>query len=146
MLGRANDSLLINGKRIYMFDTEEEVSEDDAILECEAISLPINSKNESVQLLHIVINPNYKGTKLDIIKRLSSFENISGIKIRESFGTSEITGKRDTKALLNERNGYYIVRNNQLIERDFPFDMEPIDNSFSGDEFENHNNMRLVKM
>lgn len=146
MLGRANDSLLVNNKRVYMFDTEEEVSKDDAILECEAISLPINSKNDCVQLLHIVINPNYEESKLDVIKRLSSLENIGGVKIRDSFGTSEITGKRDAKALLKERNGYYIVRNNQLIECEFPYDESIIEKEVNEEEFEiNNNNIILVK-
>ena len=106
MKGRENDSFTdSNKRRIFLFDTEELVSDDPAVLECEAIAIP-GKDAASVQVLHVVLSPESKEPPADVIRRIYAKVPVYGIKIRETFGTSEISGKRDVESLRSERNGF----------------------------------------
>lgn len=127
MLGRKSNSYINSeNKRSYLFDTKEILSSDPAIYECEAIALPTESGNKNVEVVFVVLNEDYEGTKTDVIKRITKKCKVDGVKFIDAFGTSEITGKRDTKALLKDRENYYLPYNDEKsIKIDFPVDSEP---------------------
>lgn len=128
MLGRKQNSYInSDNKRSYLFDTKETMSNDPSIFECEAVALPIKSGKEYAEVVFIVLNEEYKGHELEIISRVSKLRKVDGIKFIDAFGTSEITGKRDTKALLNDRNDFYMPYNDTCYKKiSFPYDSEPI--------------------
>lgn len=127
ILGRKSDSYQKNDKTIYLFDTEEKISTEKEILECEAVALPIANGTKYAQVLHLVINDEYSGCQDEIVRRISNLcPDVDGIKIIESFGTSEITGKRNTKVLLNDRECFYIPNDDSSFkEVNFPENDEP---------------------
>ena len=126
VLGRATDSIIIpDGMKIYLFDIERVVYKDPAVLECEVVA--IEAESIKYPVVHIVLNPEYIGQDAQIIKRihqlckehLKDFEMPRGYKIRDNFGTNPISQKRDYQALLLERDGYFAVDGDDLVEIDF---------------------------
>lgn len=128
ILGRKNDSFINkDGERIYLFDTEEEISKDPAILECEAVALPKEAGDKHAQVIFAVINPQYKNGKEEIVRRMNDKIHLDGVKFIDTFGTSEITGKRDTKALLSERDDFYFIDDDGEMKKiSYPYEGDPI--------------------
>ena len=121
VLGRAEDSIVApDGSKVYLFDIERVVYKDKAVLECEVVGLKINDKKEPV--VHIVLNPDCKENDKEVVLRihklckehLTEDEMPRAYKIREAFGTNPISAKRDYRALLLEREGYYEVEGDRV--------------------------------
>ncbi|MCL2821525.1 MAG: acyl--CoA ligase [Oscillospiraceae bacterium] len=126
VIGRATDSITaVDGSTVYLFDIERVIYKDNAVWEAEVIGLTCNGKD--VPVVHIVLNSEYRGNDNDVILRLHTLckEHLSaneipqGYKIREVFGTNPISAKRDYRALLEERNGYFVVDGNEVREVEF---------------------------
>lgn len=125
--GRKEDSYVDKqGKTIYLFDIEEKVANDPAIVECKAVAL--NKEQENTKcVLHVVITNDSKDKKADIINRLSKLYNFDGIKIRENFEINSNTGKRDNKILEFDKEDFYLPYNEyQLQKIEFLDNEEPI--------------------
>lgn len=131
ILGRANDSYLApNGNRIYMFDIENYLYQDFAIVEAEVIKLPVaDGINQFVPLVHLVLKTEWIGLEAEVLARINQkcnqvfvgYSAPKGYKIRDSFGTNPISAKRDYLSLATERDGYYrLTDDNQIVEVSFP--------------------------
>ena len=126
VLGRASDSIVTpDGTKVYLFDIERVVYKDVAVLEAEVVGL--NVKGTEIPVVHIVLHTEYIGKDKEIILRihklckehLSENEIPQGYKIREAFGTNPISTKRDYQALALERDGYYMVDGDEVVEVSF---------------------------
>jgi len=126
ILGRLQDSITtVDGSRVYLFDVERVIYKDFAVLEAEVIGLNVDGND--VPVAHIVLNSDYTRNIEDVILRLNSLckEHLSeqeiphGYKIQEAFGTNPISAKRDYRALMLERSGYFAVDGNSLREVNF---------------------------
>lgn len=125
MLGRYNDSYVENGVRYFLFDEEEKISNDDEIIEVEAICLKTNRGKQNNYVIQIVLRENCD--IINIIDRLSKIQNIKGIKIRDCFLTNPLSGKRYITEIHNDREKYVIRRNDgNYYLVDFPEDDNPI--------------------
>ena len=112
--GRKNDSFIDeNGKVVYLFDLETKVEDIKYVREAEAVALTIDGKK--VPIIHIVIDKNAKKMAKEILKLIDislkkDNDNSNAIpyayKIRDSFDTSPISGKRDYAVLQYETDGY----------------------------------------
>ncbi|MCL1919252.1 MAG: acyl--CoA ligase [Peptococcaceae bacterium] len=116
ILGRADDWVIgPDGSKVYLFYIERVVYKDTAVLECEVVGLEINGRKTPV--VHIVLQPNFQGRKEEVIVRvhklcqefLTPNQMPQGYKIRDAFGTSPISQKRDLKTLALEYDGYFVV-------------------------------------
>lgn len=106
MLGRSTDSYVDeNGNIQYLFDIEYSLSPEDPVIEWEISAFKNGNKTDVVA--QIVIPENYKGKESKIIELLCKKYKLQGVKIYDSFETSEVTGKRDYQALKNDGFGYF---------------------------------------
>ncbi|MCL2821513.1 MAG: acyl--CoA ligase [Oscillospiraceae bacterium] len=121
VIGRATDSIIaVDGSKVYLFDIERIIYKDPAVLEAEVIGLSVNGKD--IPVVHIVLNSEHIGKENEVILRvhalckehLSVNEMPQGYKIREAFGTNPISAKRDYRALLEERDGYFMVDGDEV--------------------------------
>lgn len=79
-------------------------------------------------MLHVVKEDNYKGTDAQLIKELQELSNKylkkdsipSGYKICGSLPV-KASGKLDMEKLKQDRNGFYVVEDNELKYIDFSF-------------------------
>jgi len=128
--GRESDSFVAkSGRKIYLFDIENQIykANPDAILEAEAIALPIQDSTNKIPVVHAVLTQESLENPYEIIKDLSEEcktnldeeEIPQGFKIRTGFGTNNISGKRDSKSLINERTEYYASSELGFEERTF---------------------------
>ena len=112
--GRKSDSFIdANGNIVYLFDIENAVEEVEGVREAEVISVTIESKK--VPVVHVIPTKAHQKDieslilKIDKKLRISS-ENKNAIpyayKIRDSFSTSPISGKRDYAILQYERDNF----------------------------------------
>ncbi|MDR1688471.1 MAG: acyl--CoA ligase [Clostridiales bacterium] len=130
VLGRASDSFIApDGKKIYMFDIENFVYQDPAVMEAEVIKLPVeDGVSEYIPLVHIVLQPEFSAQESEVIARINKkcneqFEGYSiprGYKVRKEFGTNPISTKRDYLSLVNDREGYYRLTDFGLATVTFP--------------------------
>ena len=122
--GRKNDSFIdSNGQVIYLFDIEAKVEEIEYVKEAEVIALTVN--NKKVPIVHIVLTEEGKKYPEKVVKLVDltlkkNNLNINSYpyayKIRDSFMTSPISGKRDYEILKFETDGYLkFDDNNNLI-------------------------------
>lgn len=113
--GRRSDSFIDeNGKMVYLFDIETKVEDVEGVREAEVIALTINKKK--VPIVHFVLKNGYNQQSVVIAvdaKLKSICENKSSIpyayKVRGSFSTSPISGKRDYAILCYETDGFIQV-------------------------------------
>lgn len=117
VLGRANDSFITQDNSVvYLFDIENFVYQDEAVLEAEAVKCEME-ENVFVPIVHIVLKPEYVGQEAEVIIRLSDkckkalkeHEVPAGYKIRKQFETNIASGKRDYLSLPNDREDIYFV-------------------------------------
>lgn len=75
MEGRANDSFYSeDGKRIYLFDIERIVLEDEMVAQCKAVAVQINGKFKPI--LHVVLQKNGVTDAKTVIPRIyKSYQN-----------------------------------------------------------------------
>ena len=125
--GRASDSFIDeNGNVVYLFDIETKVEDVKYVQQAEVVALTIDGKK--VPVVHIVLDKKAKRFASDILRMIDATlkkdnTNESSIpyayKLRDSFETSPISGKRDYAILKYETDGY--VRFNKQGE------LEPIE-------------------
>lgn len=124
VLGRQADSFLApDNSVVYLFDVENFVYQDEAILEAEVVKYQ-DEEGNYVPGVHMVLQPEYIGKEEEVIKRLhmkceamlGQYEIPTAYKVRESFDTNMASGKRDYLSLLKERDGFYRVNSNGEVE------------------------------
>lgn len=129
VFGRKNDSFINSeGKTIYLFDIENQLEEIELIKEAEVISLEIEGKN--VPIAHVILNEKIDTDQKSAIAYINEklkerlkekFDDLSYLpyayKIRKSFATSPISGKRDYKTLESETQDFYIINENNEPEK-----------------------------
>lgn len=112
--GRKTDSFVDEtGKVVYLFDIESMIEDIDYVKEAEVVALTVDDKK--VPIVHVIVDEKAKYAKKDVIKLIdatlkSKITNPNAIpyayKLRESFATSPISGKRDYESLKYETDGY----------------------------------------
>ena len=123
--GRKNDSFIDeNGNVVYLFDIENQVENVKYVKQAEVIALTVNGKK--VPIVHIILDKKAKKISNEILKLIDislkkNFSNVNYIpyayKIRDSFATSPISGKRDYAVLQYETEEYYRINENGDIEK-----------------------------
>ncbi len=117
-LGRAQDSVIKNGKVNYLFDLKEAISSIPGVQECEVLKMQ-NTDNPIITV-HIVLKDNYKEKKSEIINEIyKQAQIIDGIKFYNVFGINATSGKCDREAMQNELNDFYSIQNGQIVLNDF---------------------------
>ena len=134
--GRCSDSFVDkDGNVIYLFDIENEVENIKYVREAEVIAATIDGNK--VPLVHVVLEKNSIKLVEDVLKIIdlslrNVFANKNAIpyayKIRDSFATSPISGKRDYESLIYEKDGYWKFNEGVL---------EPVE--IIAEEAKNHN-------
>lgn len=122
--GRKNDSFIDqNNKVVYLFDIENEVESISFVKEAEVVSMKVNGIE--VPIVHLILDESVKDKyelALEMINKIlkEKFGNTSSLpyayKVRETFSTSPISGKRDYNILKNETEGFYRINENDGLE------------------------------
>ncbi len=112
--GRSTDSFTdSNGNIVYLFEIENKIASSKYVKECELVSLTVAGK--VVPVAHIVLERNAQKLAKDVLFAINAecekeFSNPEAIpfayKLRDSFPTSPISGKRDYETLKYETEGY----------------------------------------
>ena len=112
--GRSTDSFIDeNGNVVYLFDIETKVEEISYVDQAEVVALTVDGKK--VPVVHVILNDKAKTMAGDVLKVIDTTlkkdaTNPNAIpyayKIRDSFSTSPISGKRDYVTLRFETDGY----------------------------------------
>ena len=112
--GRKTDSFIDEkGEVVYLFDIENKVEENEDVREAEVVALTVEGRK--VPIVHVILNKDIKDNEEKILKKIdlslkSTLENGNAVpyayKIRDSFATSPISGKRDYAVLAYETDGY----------------------------------------
>lgn len=116
--GRISDSFVDEEeKTVFLFDYEKIMAKHNSILECEAIAGTIGGKK--VPIIHIVLKKDQQKNSKKILLELHKMfleNNISNLpycyKIRDSFSTSPISGKRDYASLIYETDDFIRIDDN----------------------------------
>lgn len=105
MLGRFRDSYVDkNGEVHYLFDIEYSLSVEDPVIEWEISAFKY--KDDYKVVAQVVLKNEFIGKEDYVVNYLCSKYGLDGVKIYDSFETSEVTGKRDYKLLKTDRMGY----------------------------------------
>ena len=105
-----------------MFDIENTVEDIKYVREAEVVSAEIEGNN--VPIVHLILEKKAKKISDEVIKMINevikkSFDNPNAIpyayKIRESFDTSPISGKRDYVNLAYETEGFLKLDDNNNL-------------------------------
>ncbi len=112
--GRSKDSFVdSDGNVIYLFDIETKIEDIKYVREAEVVAMDVNGKK--VPVVHIVLEKKAVAMAEEIIKLINEvlkreMDNPNAIpyayKIRNSFATSPISGKRDYASLVYETTGF----------------------------------------
>ena len=112
--GRKSDSFIDeNGNVVYLFDIENKVENVKYVQQAEVVALTVNGKK--VPVVHLILDKKIKKLMSEVIKTIdltlrNEFNNSNYIpyayKVRDSFETSPISGKRDYAILKYETEGY----------------------------------------
>ncbi len=122
--GRSSDSFIDdNGNVVYLFDIENKIENIKYVQQAEVVALTIDGKK--VPVVHIVLEKKAKKMAEDVLRIIDSCmrkdsNNSNSIpfayKIRDSFDTSPISGKRDYAILQYETDGYFKVDSQGNVE------------------------------
>lgn len=122
--GRKSDSFVDeNGEIIYLFDIENIVEDSKIVSQAEVVSLTVDGKK--VPVVHVILDDSDLINKEEVLRKLdrilrNKLKNINAIpyayKIRNSFDTSPISGKRDYESLKKETEGYIRINDLGQIE------------------------------
>ena len=122
--GRSTDSFVDeNGKIVYLFDIENKVEDIKYVKQAEVVALTVDGKK--VPVVHMILDKKAKKMSEDVLRVVDSTlkkgsQNKNSIpyayKIRDSFETSPISGKRDYAILKYETEGYLKFNEHGIIE------------------------------
>jgi long-subunit acyl-CoA synthetase (AMP-forming) len=136
VLGRSMDSFVdVNGNVVYLFEIEDKIASNQYVKECELVSLTVDEKK--VPVAHIVLEDSAKqspevalsGIQAECRKEFSNPEAIPyAYKLRDSFPTSPISGKRDYETLKYETEGYLQIREGTITSLSVVSEESKIDN------------------
>lgn len=120
--GRKSDSFIDEtGKVVYLFEIENKVEEIKYVREAEVVALTVDGKKYPI--VHVILDKKAEKIANQILKLIDmtlkeSFDNPNYIpyayKVRDSFSTSPISGKRDYAILQYETDNYLKI--NELGE------------------------------
>ena len=116
VLGRSTDCILGPDKeKIYLFDIENVLFQNEAVVQCEVIGLEIENGAREVPVAFVVLSEEYVGQEEEILfdldrKCKEAFKDHPasipyGFKFKTKFARAK-AGKRDIEALKRERTGY----------------------------------------
>ncbi len=116
VLGRSIDYILgPKNEKIYLFDIENVLFQNEAVVQCEVVGLQIENGAREVPVAFVVLSEEYVGQEEDILFDLDrrcreAFKNHPasvpyGFKFKTEFVRAK-AGKRDIEALKGERTGY----------------------------------------
>ena len=125
ILGRGDDTFINKeGKMVYLFDIEDMLDENDPVVEWEISAFRTDDGYAVVAQIVPMKDKNYNNA--DIIELLCKKYNLDAVKIYEKFENSDVTGKRDFKALKSDRIGYYAPHDKTHLKRiEFPYAKTP---------------------
>jgi hypothetical protein len=106
ILGRASDSYVNEkGERIYLFQIEYSLDEDDPILEWEVSAFKNECGGHDV-VGQIILDPACKTPKNELVDYFCKKYHFAAVKFYEEFELGEITNKRDFVLLAHDYKGY----------------------------------------
>ena len=116
VLGRSTDYILgPEEEKIYLFDIENVLFQNEAVVQCEVVGLEIENGAREVPVAFVVLSEEYVGHEEEILFDLDkrckeAFKNHPasipyGFKFKTKFARAK-AGKRDIAALKRERTGY----------------------------------------
>ena len=115
--GRASDSFVDEKNNIvYLFDIENQVEDIKYVNQAEVVAVTVG--NKKVPIVHVILDKKAKKISEDIIRLIdatlkTNLDNPNAVpyayKIRDSFETSPISGKRDYNILKYETDGFLKV-------------------------------------
>lgn len=115
ILGRATDSAVLdNGKRVYMFDIEDVVLQEESLSGCKVVAVEENEKTVLTAHMTVRKDVNYDPQALarkiyeNCKKQLPEEEIPAKYKFRDSFPVHN-NGKRDNNALKQETGGFIVI-------------------------------------
>ncbi|MCR5541993.1 MAG: acyl--CoA ligase [Ruminococcus sp.] len=107
ILGRGSDSCVDeNGNRIYLFEIESSLDENDPISEWE-ISAFKNDRGGSDIVGQIILDPDRAEPTPELVEYICHKYKLDAVKFYNEFEIGEITAKRDYILLTHDYNGYY---------------------------------------
>ena len=119
--GRASDSFVDeNGNVVYLFDIENQVEDIQYVNQAEVVSVTLDD-GKKVPIVHVILDKKARRIGEDIIKLIDAtlkvnIKNSNAIpyayKLRDSFATSPISGKRDYAILKYETDDFLKVDEN----------------------------------
>lgn len=109
----------------YLFEIEEKIKNDVSVMDCEAVGLSFDGSEHKVPVIHIQLDKEYVQNKYETVNKLlgmlkeglPSWSVPIAIKIRDEFPIAK-SGKRDSKALENEKDGYIYIDNGIVYDCD----------------------------
>ena len=112
--GREKDSFInANGEIVYLFEIENTIEKIEYVRECEVVAVTVDGEKKAVA--HIILKKDYPYTiRSQILQYINGYiqQNLPekdlpfAYKIRKSFDTSPISGKRDSESLKYETEGF----------------------------------------
>lgn len=126
VLGRANDYSIIKGCKVYNFDIENAIRKTGFIQNCDVFT-----DNDGELVAHIILKDLSQTNYSDLIvaiqesiyNELNEYDYVPEIfKFRDSFPAAK-SGKRDTKAMKQEKTGFiknnktYLLQNKKLVRK-----------------------------
>ncbi len=106
ILGRASDSYVNEkGERIYLFQIEYSLDEEDPILEWEISAFKNECGGHDV-VGQIILDPACKTPKNELVDYFCRKYNLAAVKFYQEFELGEITNKRDFVLLAHDYKGY----------------------------------------
>ena len=115
ILGRNDDYIIENNKKIYFFEKRNLLDFNDPIYEWEISAFFIKNENKHHFIGHIILKENIKDKNSNLIKLFCEKYNLNAVKFYKIFYKKEITEKRDFARLRNDFKDYYCPCDNNFI-------------------------------
>ena len=117
IMGRASDSYVDeNGKRVYLFNIESSLDENDPINEWE-ISAFKNERGGYDVVGQVILDPDRAEPTPELVEYICRKYRLDAVKFYREFEIGEITAKRDYILLTHDYNGYYapLSKNHMML-------------------------------
>lgn len=125
MLGRSSDSYITkDGQVRYLFDIEYSLDNNDPISEWEISSFKLPN-GETKVVAQIVLKDGFDGDKKEFVTYICNKYKVDAVKFYDSFGVSEVTGKRDYLFLQHDRKDYFVPTENGITTITFEEEQSP---------------------